>query len=112
MTRLGASVLAGLCVAAFACHDTPSGSQTGGGNGRPVEGTGHTGDVKPANGTSGDPAASPNAPGGSTATTANPTYGNGAPSGNGNSNSDIPQPAMGMNDAGASDAGDSDANRR
>lgn len=111
MSIVKASLCAGLCVAALACRNNPDGSH-GSDQARPVEGTGHTGQVAPARGTSGDPEVSPNAPSASASTTANPPPAV-PPSGTGNSNSDVgttmgSPPGAGssaMVDAGVGDAG-------
>lgn len=93
-----ASLLALFCIAA--CRNTPgTGSRDGSGN--KVDGTGHTGAVVPANGTMGDPAAPAGAPAGGSSMTANPAPagsaagGANAPSGTGNSNTDLATGANG-----------------
>ncbi len=96
MSIFKGSLLVGLCLASFACHKRPPGSKDSNGSGS-VDGTGHTGAVAPANGTPGDPnAPAGSAPTGSTtgSAAAVPT-GTTAPSGTGNSNTDMANPANG-----------------
>lgn len=83
MSIFKATLLAGLCLASFACHDTPPGSRGGSDSAKRVDGTGHTGDLSSGSDTQRNPD--------STGSAANAPSGATTPSGTGNSNTDMPR---------------------
>lgn len=101
MSIVKGTLLISLCFASFACRNKPQAGSKDSSGERTIDGTGHTGDVAPVQGKPGDPSAapgtnaagapSPSAQQGSGAVPNNTT----APSGTGNSNTDMASPSTG-----------------